>query len=204
MKTAVVADDHVAICVGIRFLLQKMGFTAIHETSKLAQIATLVRSTQPDIIILDVEFPEGDTVLIAEHLALTMPDTRILIYSKHNSASIIQRFINNGAHGFVNKLSTLTVLERAIEQLMLGEEYIDTYSSSSLLSINQINYSFAKLSPREYQLFRFLIQDLSYEQISIQAGISINTVGTYKTRIATKLGVGSREEMRKVARTLGM
>jgi DNA-binding NarL/FixJ family response regulator len=52
-----------------------------------------------------------------------------------------------------------------------------------------------RLGPREQQVLKYLVDGLSYKEISGELGITSNTVGTYVRRIYEELHVRSRRDI---------
>ena len=59
----ILIDDHAILRDGLRALLDtERGFQVIAEAGTLAEGIALSRRLQPDVVITDISFPEGDGV----------------------------------------------------------------------------------------------------------------------------------------------
>ena len=77
----------------------------------------------PDLVIVDVQLPEVNGLEILHRLKRKYPQIKILIYSGNASIQILKIAVRGNADGFINKISGLDELEKAITAISKGEEF---------------------------------------------------------------------------------
>jgi two-component system invasion response regulator UvrY len=192
-------DDHQIVNVGVRVLLTSMGAREIREFTAYADFLEALRVQAPEIAVLDLEMERhlllpdlGD--LVARH-----PDMRVIIYSRHDEPDMVDRVLHTGVWGYVSKVSGLDELDRAVQAVMDGNRYIDEKLAGPLHDFQDNANAVEQLSPKEMEVFLLLVKGLRYKEIADVMGISVNAIGTYRSRIGVKLNVTSVREMERIA-----
>jgi DNA-binding NarL/FixJ family response regulator len=192
-------DDHQIVNVGVRVLLTSMGAREIREFTAYADFLEALRVQAPEIAVLDLEMERhlllpdlGD--LVARH-----PDMRVIIYSRHDEPDMVDRVLQTGVWGYVSKVSGLDELSKAVRAVIAGERYIDEKLAHTLHAFQSNANAVDQLSPKEMEVFLLLVKGLRYKEIADVMGISVNAIGTYRSRIGVKLNVTSVREMERIA-----
>jgi CheY-like chemotaxis protein len=116
MKTVLLVDDDNVFLLTIGVRLKSMGYTVC--TAKDAATAiSVVRKTNPDVIVLDVSLPAGDGFLVAERLRtlITSAATPIIFVTASEKPGLRERALKLGAVAFMAKPFDATTLADAIE-----------------------------------------------------------------------------------------
>jgi two-component system invasion response regulator UvrY len=194
-----IVDDHQIVNVGVRVLLSSMGARQIREFTRYAEFQKALEGETPEIAVLDLEMERhlllpdlGD--LIARH-----PGMRVIIYSRHDEPDMVGRVLQTGVWGYVSKVSGLDELSKAVQAVMAGERFIDEKLAGQLHEFQAHASAVDQLSPKEMEVFMLLVKGLRYKEIADVMGISVNAIGTYRSRIGVKLNVTSVREMERIA-----
>jgi two-component system invasion response regulator UvrY len=76
MKNILLADDHSIVRMGVRTLLQKgLPEYIVDEAEDEKEIETRVKEKKYQLIILDIDIPQGDFVKLMHWLLTVTPDT---------------------------------------------------------------------------------------------------------------------------------
>jgi two-component system, NarL family, response regulator NreC len=124
MITILLADDHVMVRDGLRYLLEAAGdmeIVALAETGTDAVTKAIVYN--PNVAILDISMPELDGIEATKQIVAYCPDTRVLLLSMHHTAEYIQRAVEAGAAGYVLKDAAGSDLLQAVRTLHRGNRY---------------------------------------------------------------------------------
>ena len=62
----------------------------------------------------------------------------------------------------------------------------------------------AKLTPREFEVFRLVIGGLLNKEIAAELGIALRTTKTHRSRVMQKIGVASVAELARLAQMAGV
>ena len=106
MKKFLLVDDHVVVSSGIKILLSEIYSSAeIHEAMNGDTAVVKLKRIQFDLIILDIQMPNTDTLGLMEYIHITYPDVKVLMFSMSAENIYAKRFMKAGAFGFLSKES---------------------------------------------------------------------------------------------------
>ena len=124
MITVLLADDHVMVRDGLRYLLEAAGdlqIVAMAADGKDAVTKAIVY--KPNVAIIDVSMPDVDGLEATQQIVTYCPDTRVLLLSMHHTADYVQRAVEVGAFGYVLKDEAGYDLVVAVRALYRGSKY---------------------------------------------------------------------------------
>lgn len=119
-----VADDHEMLRRGVRSMLENEpdleicgeaidGIDAIEKTLKL----------KPDLVILDVNMPALNGLAVVRQILRAAPETKVLIFTVHDSEQTAQESFHAGAHGFLSKGKAGRELVAAVKCVLQGQQF---------------------------------------------------------------------------------
>lgn len=208
MIKLIVADDHALVRAGICSLLKsKEDIDVVAEAGSGEEAIRLCREHKPDVILLDLELKDMDGLEVTKAVISSMPDIKVLILTMHENEEYALRVLRTGASGFIVKGIAPEILPDAIRQVAAGDIYV-TESIMKRITMRQArgdnDNPVAKLSTRELQVFIRLAKGVSYNDMRDELGLSISTIGTYKSRIMEKLGLDNNTELIRLAMKIGL
>jgi DNA-binding NarL/FixJ family response regulator len=124
MIKVLLADDHVMVRDGLRYLLEAAGdiqIIAVAEGGKDAVTKAIVY--QPNVVIIDISMPDLDGMEATQQIVTYCPNTRVLLLSMHHTAEYVQRALEVGAFGYVLKDEAGYDLLLAVRALYRGSRY---------------------------------------------------------------------------------
>ncbi len=195
---------------GLRALLQKHDHVEITgEAATGLQAIELVRSLQPDIVIMDVGMPEMNGIEATRKILKLMPDCRILALSMHSDRRFVMEMLDAGAGGYLLKDCAVEELEFAINALRKNQVYLSPSvanyfikRSGSMLQSDGVYDSI--LSPREREVLQLISDGRSTAEIAATLHLSIKTIETHRKHIMDKLDLRSVAELTKYAIRSGL
>lgn len=203
----ILVDDHPAMRMVVRCLLENEGFDVISETDNGSDALLLVKQLHPDILILDIGIPLIDGLTVIHRLqALNLP-VKIIVLTGQESEHLAMRCMKFGAHGFVNKKNELDSLVNAIRTIDAG---YNLYPHRATHPGRRENFSdsddklLATLSSRELWVLQKLSQGMTNKKIAEDMMLSTKTISTYKTRILTKLNARNLLDLFELAKRNGL
>jgi len=191
-------DDHSLIRTGLRLLLSndpKIEIVAEAADGKEA-LKNLVK--QPvDIMLLDISLPEINGLDCIEKIKQRSPSTKIIMLSMHEDENYIKKAMDLGAFGYIPKASADDELFDAIAAVAKGNFYLSKKAEQSLLSVlfSQKENPLEKLSPRELEVFKYLVHGHTITEIAEILQLSVKTVDTHKSKIYDKVDCHKRSEL---------
>ena len=201
MKNILLADDHSIVRMGVRTLLQKgLPEYIVDEAEDEKEIETRVKEKKYQLIILDIDIPQGDFVKLMHWLITVTPDTNILIFSMHEENIYGQRCLQLGARGYLHKSASDAVILAAINRVLSGKKYISP-DLAELLSDKKSGDAnlnpLLRLSLREMEIILLLNKGKTLAEICETLQIQYSTASTFKHRILEKLNIKNMHSLYK-------
>ncbi|HHQ4508371.1 response regulator [Aeromonas hydrophila] len=189
MAKIVIVDDHPAIRMAVRIMLENAGHLIIDEVDNGVSALQSFRKEPPDIVVLDIGIPQLDGVEVIKRIKTLDPRVLIVVLSSHTGDNIMLRCYHAGAEGFVSKLDELAKLDEAVHDILRGNYYFPKHIlriSAGMAETNEQGL-LASLSDRELMVLKYICQGRSNKSIATDMLLSEKTVSTYKRRLMEKL-----------------
>lgn len=123
------ADDHEVVRQGLRTILKARPEWNISGEAENGQNTIRdVQDLRPDVLILDITMPVMSGLEVTQELSKSLPGTRILIFTMHDSKSLVKAVRKAGARGYVLKSRAARDLIRAVEALLKGDTFFGSDS----------------------------------------------------------------------------
>ncbi len=207
MITVLVADDHAMVREGLRALLSSMeGYELVGTASTGADTIREAVLLKPDLLILDIGFPDLNGIDIVRRLAKAVPSIKTLMLTMYDDDESILGAVRAGALGYVLKGADADDLLRAIAAVAAGEAIFGPGLARRALQVlsSSPEPAFAELTRREREVLELIASGLSNHAIAAKLGLSTNTISNHISSIFSKLQVSSRAEAIVRARSAGL
>ena len=184
-------DDHALVREGLRLLLARAPWVeVVGDASSQAEALEIVERTRPDVLLLDLTFPEGDGLPLLELLQGRYPDLRIVVVTVHRGSETVRQAMLAGAAGYVIKGASSQELLDAIRAVARGERYLHSSVTGAIVddSIRWLR-SGGPVSARERDILGLLAAGRSATDIADILGISVHTVRRHIANLSAKLGL---------------
>lgn len=175
------ASDEGCLCVG--------GFRTVEEATDA------IPRLQPDVVLVDVNLPDGTGVDAVRTLAPMLPETEFVMLTIYQDGDILFDALSAGAHGYLIKPVRTEQLLAAIHDVLEGGAPMSNVVARRIVRSFEPDKSLPPpepLGPREREVLEMLAAGAMYKQVAKKLDISMNTVLTYVRRIYKKLHVNSR------------
>jgi two-component system invasion response regulator UvrY len=208
MKNILIADDHSLIRSGLRMVLGNMNFhTDISEAWDAKTVMERLKERIFDLILLDIQMPATDPVVLMHWIQRFHADTKILIVSQNPENTYGKRYLQLGADGFINKTAPDNEMIKAVTKVLNGNKYISEELTQSMLgdiSRGKKANPFDQLSQREFQVAIFLAKGYSMHEVCEMLQVQYSTAHTHKRRAFEKLSVEDNKELAALAGAYGL
>ncbi|MEA5206341.1 response regulator transcription factor [Enterobacter mori] len=182
MATVLIADDHQVVRIAVRMLLEREGHNVVGEAADGHEALQLVRSLNPELVIVDIEMPKMGGLELIEKLRAGEYRGGLLVMTGRGDDHYLHRCIGVGADGFFNKGGEMDILSDAVRSILRGYGYFPLNRQPGIE--DDIVKS---LSNRELQVLKMIAKGKRVIEISQEMYVSTKTISTYKRRILTKL-----------------
>ncbi|KQL51550.1 LuxR family transcriptional regulator [Heyndrickxia shackletonii] len=202
-------DDHRSVVEGTKMLIESESDMNVTIETDVYCVSDLVRLHHFDVILFDLYMPNINGADLAKQVLGLVPDAIILIYSGFDIAPHFNLLMESGVSGFISKTSTRDQLIQAIRSAARKEAIIPMQLLKQLrrqeivVQSDKSNES-AIISNKEENLLRELAKGHSNKEISKTLIISQRSLEYSLTELFQKLGVNSRVEAIKKAKSLGI
>lgn len=200
----VIADDHAVVRSGFSMILNyQEDMEVVATAADGIEAHLMVAKYQPDILLLDLSMPPGESGLIATgKISQDFPHTKILILTMYDDQEYMFHVLKNGASGYILKNAPDEELLSAIRMVYNGGTYIHPKMATSLVkefikkdaSIVEDD-PFRVLSNREIEILPLVAKGYGNKDIAAKLFISVKTVEAHKAKIMEKLELKSRPEL---------
>jgi two-component system response regulator NreC len=193
-------DDHHLIREGLRLVLQgEHGFEIVGEAADHASAIELVLAEQPDVLVLDLTFPEGDAMPLLRELRARVPDLRIVILTMHSDPETVRQALAAGAAGYLIKGAQSRELVEAIRAVARGDRYLHSSVTGTVVDDSIRWFEAGTMSAREREVLSMLASGQSPAQIARSLDISVHTVRRHLANVSAKLGVKGMNALTRYA-----
>ena len=198
MIRVLVADDHQIVRDGLKRILAAAGDIEVAaEAAGGDEALSLARSGELDVAVLDLSMPGLSGIALIKRLKAEKPKLRMLVLSMHGEQQYAARALKAGASGYLTKDAAGDQLVKAIRKIAGGGVYLTESAASSLLQEKSAGHD--KLSDREFEVLKLLVDGLGPTEIGEKLHLSVKTVSTHKTHILEKLGLSGTADLVRYA-----
>ena len=199
-------DDHPVVRDGYRRLLENNpDIKVIAEASNGEEACTKYLEVNPDVVVLDLNMPGIGGMEAIHRLFAKDPGVRILVFSMHDSETMVTRALEAGAAGYLSKSSIAAQMVDAVREVSQGRKFLNHNLAPKVLETHlRGSDPMQVLTEREFQVFQQLAEGLSVQEIAETLCISPKTVGVHQTHIMKKLGLRNSAALTRLAIRCGV
>jgi DNA-binding NarL/FixJ family response regulator len=204
----VLIDDHAILRDGLRQLLEaERDFQVIGEAGTVAEGVDLARLLLPDVVIMDISFPEGGGIGAIGRLRRECEGMRIVVLTVHNTQECLRAALRAGAHGFVAKDAAYDVLLGAIRSATVQDEPMIRPQPSArmrgALTVRK-HAGIPTLTLRERQVLVGVAQGYTSRQIAANLHRSVRTIVKHRANMMRKLSLHDASAVTRFAIAHGL
>jgi DNA-binding NarL/FixJ family response regulator len=203
MIRVLIADDHTLVREGLRQLLASTADVRVEgEAANGDEALALLKANDYDIAVLDMSMPGVAGIELIKRARAEKPRMRVLVLSMHGEAQYAARALKAGASGYLTKDAASAQLVGAIRKVAAGGVHISEAAAAQLVTSGPHAGEAAphtRLSNREFEVFRLLVEGLGPTEIADKLHLSVKTVSTHKTRILEKMSMESTADLVRYA-----
>jgi DNA-binding NarL/FixJ family response regulator len=199
------ADDHTFVLEGFRRILEEH-YELVGMTGDGRALLAAAKTTQPDIIIMDISMPLLNGIDAAAQLKKICPTAKIIIVTMHADAEYARSAFEAGASAYVLKGSAVDELELAIRAVLGGHSYITPLITKELVDVflSRVSETTKGITLRQREVLQFLAEGRTSKEIANRLNITSRTVEFHKAQILIHLNLKTTADLIKYALTHGI
>lgn len=203
MHRVFVVDDHDIVREGLACIIERVpGFELAGEAHDGWDLVDKLTGASTDLVLLDFNMPGPDIIELIGNIKQQAPDVAILVLSMVDEISIVVSALKAGAKGYLTKNNDPATIIQAMLRCVSGDGYIQPDLAARLINAeNQLTKIplHEQLSEREKQIFMFLANGVSINEISQKLNRSPKTISTHKFRIMQKIALQTNTDLVRYA-----
>ena len=114
LSVLVVDDDFRVAAVHVAFVERVAGFRVVGQAHTAAEALELVRSLQPDLVLMDVYLPDGDGIDVVQALVAEPFPPAVMVISAASDVATVRRSVQLGAVHYLVKPFSFAALEERL------------------------------------------------------------------------------------------
>jgi two-component system response regulator DevR len=193
-----IVDDHEMVREGLMSMLRsEPDFEVVGQTGHGEEVADLVESSRPDVVLLDTRLPGISGVEVCRRLSRTHPDVAVVILTTYTDVELVQECLQAGARGYVVKDVERFSLKESIRAVSRGQSVLAPQVAGPIIErirSGQPTEQRPALSASQVAILRLISRGHSNREIAADVHLSENTVKSHVQEIFRKLGVRNRVE----------
>jgi DNA-binding NarL/FixJ family response regulator len=209
LRKVVIVDDHEIFRAGLRAGLGQT-VQVVGEAGTVEEAVPLIRSLDPDLVLLDVHLPDGGGHAVIAPVHAERPGVKFLALSVSDAPEDVLATIRSGARGYVTKTISPEELVAAIHRVADGDAVfspwlagfvLDAFSGSpaSTEPAARIDPELDSLTAREQEVLLLIARGYTYKEIAARLHLSVKTIETHVSSVLRKLQLSNRNELTRWA-----
>jgi DNA-binding NarL/FixJ family response regulator len=179
-----IVDDHPVVRDGTAALLTAIdGLAVVGTAGSLDEARPLLDPAAVDVVLLDIRLGQSSGFELLSAGAAALP--AIVVVTAYDYPQYAEAALRSGAAGLVLKTAPISELVDAIRRA----------ASGGLAFARRPSGAVARLTPRELDVVRLVVDGRSNDEIGAALGIGAKTVETHLGRVFERLGIASRTEL---------
>ena len=207
MIKVIIADDQELIRESLKIVLNMnpdMEVTAVAENGN--DLMKMLRTGQPDVILMDVRMPELDGVHCTKVIKESYPQVRIIILTTFDDDEYVYNALKYGASGYLLKGVSVPELTQAIRTVVSGGAMINpnvvtkvvklfSEMAQSSLAVQAAEGGADELTRTERKVARQVGRGCSNKEIAEKLSLSEGTVRNNLSAALSKLNLRDRTQL---------
>ena len=187
----IIVDDHQILIDGLSAILSTNNDIEIIKTyTNGLKLIDEFASLQPDVVLTDISMPQMDGFELTKQIKKLNPNIQVLALSMSANIVDINKMIEAGIAGYVLKNAGNNELIEAILKVAQGKVHFSDDVVQEMIkgthTKNNKEEEQPKLTERELEILKLIVQELNNAEIADTLFISERTVETHRKNMIRK------------------
>lgn len=161
---------------------------------------------------MDIALPVLNGVDATRQIVRSNPGAKVVMLSAHSSNAYVERAIEAGARGFVEKETSAEILTKAIREVVAGRIFLSPAVARRVGEAQRLpldrnglpNKTARRLTAREREVLQLVAEGFANKHIAADLDISIKTVEKHRHHVMDKLNIHDTATLTRYAISAGM
>ena len=141
LPSIIIVDDHQIFREGLISVITVENIASVvGEASDGEELLQLLKAQKPDVVLMDIDMPKMNGIEATRKALKIYPNLKIIAYTMFGEEEYYYKMIELGVKGFILKTASISQLETAISEVMLGRTFFSRQFQDRMLG-NWINES---------------------------------------------------------------
>jgi DNA-binding NarL/FixJ family response regulator len=205
----VIADDHPVVSNGLKNMLSRQKQIKVNAIYNSAtDLLENMDTVTMDVLILDMQLPDGNGMDIAGKIMKAKPGTRILVFSSSDIIYQVKKMLQAGCYGYLLKDADDKMIVQAIETVYESQRFLPPVLEKALLddmirNKNKLSNQ-TTLSKREKEVLELILKEYTSQEIADELFLSTSTIEFHRNSLQQKLGAKNIAGLVKAAIQRGL
>ncbi len=209
MSKILIIDDHPLFRDSLSSILSKEKFQGetpeiLTAENSATALKIIHKNKDLGLILTDIDMPGMDGLTLLQQIRTFLPHATIVMISGSENPKDVQKAINFGAKGFIQKSSETSVLLAALQLILAGGTYIPPLMLEQQTLNIEPRPETASLTSRQMDILHYLHKGQQNKVIAYELDLSEATVKVHVRHIFSVLGVKNRTQAVQKALELGI
>lgn len=201
----VIVEDYKLTRVGLRYALNEIENINVIAEAQNAEVGLeIIKKEKPDVVLMDLGLPGINGLEATQKVKMISSDTKIIILTSHDREEEVIASLGCGASGYCLKDIDPVTLSNVIKNVAKGACWLDSNiahlalkffpkpENTEIAGVSSSGESKTKLTERENEVLKLLVQGKSNTQIAQELIVSVHTAKAHVCSILQKLCVDDR------------
>lgn len=199
MIRVALVEDNQTLREGFETLLNRTpGFQCVCACSTVAEALRKIPKATPDVVLMDIQLPDGTGVECTARLKALLPALHIVVFTVYEDPERIFQALRAGACGYLLKRARPEKIIAAIREAQQGGVPMTPEIARKVIGEFRIQGATAaqveQLTDREKTVLELVMHGLGNKAIAERLGVTVAAVKWHLQHIYEKLHVHSRTE----------
>lgn len=194
--TISIIEDDLKYALLLKKIIERhQDLACIDIYQNLKSSLTALAENVPDVVLLDVQLPDGNGAEYVGILKKICPETHFVMCTSFEDDDYLFSSLKRGASGYIIKSDSPELIIAGIRDVMNGGAPMSSAIARKVVRhFQQETRILSGLTPKENELLRLLASGLFYKEIASEMNVGIDTVKKHASSIYRKLQVSNRTE----------